>query len=192
MPSATSVHEDADQWVVSADRRATAMSGAALIFSSHPSVVAMITTGLTVVITSSIRPLLKWIEFRAYLSLLRALAPRNDDSRPEYISDAMTAFRSRGKAGKGTCQNDFVESNSSVRVNNSGIDMGYDQPTLGRLSWRVARNIDGGNCVQVALKGDMVVIGKEKNPNGLYLTYTWAEWKAFVESIKQGGFEDLK
>ena len=64
-------------------------------------------------------------------------------------------------------------------------------PTIGALSWLVARNCDGGNCIRVAPNADMIVIGDSKNPDGPSLSYSRAEWAAFVEGIRQGDFDDL-
>lgn len=64
-------------------------------------------------------------------------------------------------------------------------------PTLGDLSWRVARRCDGGNCVQIAPSGDRIVIGDSKVPDGPVLAYSRSEWRAFVEGIRQGDFDDL-
>jgi hypothetical protein len=64
-------------------------------------------------------------------------------------------------------------------------------PTLGNLSWRVARKCNGGNCIRVAPSADMIVIGDSKNPDGPLLSYSRAEWAAFVEGIRQGDFDDL-
>jgi hypothetical protein len=64
-------------------------------------------------------------------------------------------------------------------------------PTLGNLSWRVARNCNGGNCIRVAPSADMIVIGDSKNPDGPLLSYSRAEWAAFVEGVRQGDFDDL-
>lgn len=60
-----------------------------------------------------------------------------------------------------------------------------------QLAWRVARDCDGGNCVRVAPSAGMIVIGDTKNPDGPVLSYTGAEWSAFVEGIRQGDFDDL-
>lgn len=64
-------------------------------------------------------------------------------------------------------------------------------PTLSNLSWRVARNCNGGNCIRVAPRADMIVIGDSKNPDGPMLSYSRSEWVAFVEGIRQGDFDDL-
>jgi len=37
----------------------------------------------------------------------------------------------------------------------------------------------------------MIVIGDSKNPDGPSLSYSRAEWAAFVEGIRQGDFDDL-
>jgi len=63
--------------------------------------------------------------------------------------------------------------------------------TLGELSWRVARQCNGGACIRVASAGDTVVIGDSKNPHGPVLAYSRAEWSAFVEGIRQGDFDDI-
>jgi hypothetical protein len=63
--------------------------------------------------------------------------------------------------------------------------------TLGELNWRVARLCNGGSCVRVAPHGDTVVIGDTKNPDGPILSYSRAEFRDFVEGIRQGDFDDL-
>ena len=64
-------------------------------------------------------------------------------------------------------------------------------PTLGALSWHVARHCDSGNCVRVAPSGDLVIIGDSKNPGGPVLAYDRGEWKTFVEGIRRGDFDDI-
>jgi predicted secreted Zn-dependent protease len=63
--------------------------------------------------------------------------------------------------------------------------------SLGKLSWRVARQCNGGSCVQVAASGDMIVIGDSKFPDGPVLAYSHSEWSTFVEGVRQGDFDDL-
>jgi hypothetical protein len=68
-------------------------------------------------------------------------------------------------------------------------------PTLGSLSWRVARKCDGGSCIQVARSTDRsaetIVIGDSKNPDGPVLSYSRDEWTAFVEGVQRGDFDDI-
>jgi hypothetical protein len=37
----------------------------------------------------------------------------------------------------------------------------------------------------------MVLIGDSKDPDGPVLAYNRAEWKAFVEGVRQGDFDNL-
>ena len=64
-------------------------------------------------------------------------------------------------------------------------------PTAGELSWRTARNCDGGNCIRVATSKDKVTIGDSKNPDGPMLSYSRAEWVAFIDGIKREDIGDL-
>lgn len=66
-----------------------------------------------------------------------------------------------------------------------------DASPLGELAWRVAPECDGGSCVRVAQKGEMVLIGDSKDPDGPVLAYTHAEWRTFTEGIKHGHFDGL-
>jgi predicted secreted Zn-dependent protease len=63
--------------------------------------------------------------------------------------------------------------------------------THSQLSWRTALRCNGGECVQVAPKGDTIIIGDSKSPDGPFLAYSHAEWKTFVEGIRRGDFDDL-
>jgi hypothetical protein len=67
----------------------------------------------------------------------------------------------------------------------------HTPPTPGGFVWRVARDCDGGNCIQVAPSAGMILIGDTKNPDGPVLSYTRAEWDAFVAGIRQGDFDGL-
>jgi Domain of unknown function (DUF397) len=64
-------------------------------------------------------------------------------------------------------------------------------PSLGNLSWRVARKCNGGSCVRVAASGDMIVVGDSKFPDAPVLAYTRDEWITFVDAVRQGEFDDL-
>jgi predicted secreted Zn-dependent protease len=66
-----------------------------------------------------------------------------------------------------------------------------DSGAAAELTWRTARSCDAGTCVQVARKGDTVLIRDSKNVAGPVLTYSGAEWDTFVQGIRQGDFDDL-
>jgi hypothetical protein len=60
------------------------------------------------------------------------------------------------------------------------------------VRWTKAASCAGGNCVQVASTGDgLVLIGDSKNADGPVLSYTRAEWVAFLEGAKNGDFDHL-
>ena len=66
-----------------------------------------------------------------------------------------------------------------------------DQAAHG-LAWRKAR-ISAGNgaCVEAAPLNGMVAVRDSKNPAGPILTYTAAEWRAFLDGAKKGEVDDL-
>lgn len=66
-----------------------------------------------------------------------------------------------------------------------------DPAPLSALAWRVAQRCNGGECIRIAANGDMVLIGDSKNPDGPVLSYSAAEWQAFVEGIRHGDFDNL-
>jgi hypothetical protein len=49
-----------------------------------------------------------------------------------------------------------------------------------------------GNCVEVALDGDMIRVRDSKNPRGGILIFTPAEWDAFVGGVLNGEFDRKK
>lgn len=64
-------------------------------------------------------------------------------------------------------------------------------PTLGELNWHIAAMCNGGACIRVAPRGDQIVIGDSKNPDGPVLTYSRTEWHAFVDGVRQGDFDNV-
>jgi len=49
----------------------------------------------------------------------------------------------------------------------------------------------GENCVQVRSDGDMIVVGNTRSPDGPFLSYTSAEFAAFLDGAKNGEFDDF-
>jgi hypothetical protein len=45
-----------------------------------------------------------------------------------------------------------------------------------------------GGCVEVAIKGNSVAVRDAKNPSQI-LSFTRAEWDAFVQGVKAGEFD---
>ena len=47
----------------------------------------------------------------------------------------------------------------------------------------------GGNCVEVAGFAGQIMVRDSKNPNGPSLTFTVAEWAAFIAGAQDGQFD---
>ncbi len=56
-------------------------------------------------------------------------------------------------------------------------------PTWAKSSYSTP---NGGNCVQVRRITKAVQIRDSKDPDGAVLTFTPAEWRAFVAAVKDG------
>lgn len=59
------------------------------------------------------------------------------------------------------------------------------------LKWRKAQaSVANGRCVEVAMTahGD-VVVRDSKHHEQEMLAFTWQEWKAFIEAVKDGEFD---
>lgn len=57
--------------------------------------------------------------------------------------------------------------------------------------WRKSSRSATGNCVEVRRNGDEVEVRHSKDPNGPVLSYTPAEWGAFLDGARRGEFDDL-
>jgi Domain of unknown function (DUF397) len=58
-------------------------------------------------------------------------------------------------------------------------------------TWRRTSFCGGGECVEVAQQGQMILIRDSKDPSLVPLQYTRAEFRAFAEGIKAGELDDL-
>jgi hypothetical protein len=56
------------------------------------------------------------------------------------------------------------------------------------LSFKRAGACSGGNCVEVAVLADHVLIRDSKNPDVAPLSFTHDEWAAFVKGVENGEF----
>jgi hypothetical protein len=55
--------------------------------------------------------------------------------------------------------------------------------------FKSSRSGNNGQCAEVRDRGDAIDVRDSKNPNGPVLTFTPAEWGAFVEGVKAGEFD---
>ena len=60
-----------------------------------------------------------------------------------------------------------------------------------RPIWRKSSRSDDGNCVEVALTHEPVLVRDSKNTAGPVLRFAPEQWHAFMEGVRLGGFESL-
>jgi hypothetical protein len=61
---------------------------------------------------------------------------------------------------------------------------------LAGAAWhKSSRSSGNGNCVEVAILSDTVAVRDTKDRTGPVLTFTSAEWDAFVAGAKDGEFD---
>jgi hypothetical protein len=61
----------------------------------------------------------------------------------------------------------------------------------GNVAWRISTRSGGGDCVEVAVVDGSVAFRHSHRPDEGIIVYTASEWRAFVEGIKDGEFDDL-
>jgi Domain of unknown function (DUF397) len=86
-----------------------------------------------------------------------------------------------------TCQRRVVRSFSHHPVKVSSIQV----DNMLRGDWKKS-TLSGynGNCVEVAgLAEDTVMVRHSKNPGGGVLSFTAAEWDAFIGGVRNGEFD---
>jgi Domain of unknown function (DUF397) len=73
---------------------------------------------------------------------------------------------------------------------NKGSAMSSSDPVRRNLAWRKARSsVGNGACVEIAPMDGLVAVRDSKDPRGPILTYTTAEWRAFLGGAKKGKFD---
>lgn len=55
-------------------------------------------------------------------------------------------------------------------------------------AWRKSSRCGSNTCVEVAKVGDQFLVRDSKNPGVAALSFTEAEWEAFVEGVNAGEF----
>jgi hypothetical protein len=60
---------------------------------------------------------------------------------------------------------------------------------LDKLTWRTSGRCNNGDCVEVAMLEEEVVVRDSKDRHGLVLRFTAAEWRAFLAGVHAGEFE---
>lgn len=60
---------------------------------------------------------------------------------------------------------------------------------LGRAQWRKSMRSGANNCVEVAFLDGCIAVRDSKDQRGPVLTFTTAEWRAFLDSVRDGAFK---
>lgn len=62
---------------------------------------------------------------------------------------------------------------------------------MNEIVWRKSSRSgsSGGDCVEVAVLPDRVLVRDSKHPDGPALTFTHSEWRAFVGGASDGEFD---
>lgn len=56
-------------------------------------------------------------------------------------------------------------------------------------AWRRSKRCESAQCIEVARIEGLVAIRDSKDPHGVVLTFTLAEWGAFVDGVRDGDFD---
>lgn len=60
------------------------------------------------------------------------------------------------------------------------------------VSWRKSSQSSQGNCVEVSQGHALgVLVRNSRDPEGSILSFTPSEWRAFVEGVKLGEFDEV-
>jgi uncharacterized protein YajQ (UPF0234 family) len=58
-------------------------------------------------------------------------------------------------------------------------------------AWYMAERCDGGQCVQVGIQGESILVRSSIDPDGHRVTLSRDEWQAFIAGVKGGDFDNL-
>ena len=57
------------------------------------------------------------------------------------------------------------------------------------LEWRRSSRCNGGNCVEVAAQGDVVMVRSSADPEGTTLALNCDTWREWISRVKEGVFD---
>ena len=58
-------------------------------------------------------------------------------------------------------------------------------------AWRKTSFCVSGECVEIAQRGDLIILRDSTQPHSTMLHYDVGRWRDFVRNIKAGTFDDL-
>ena len=65
-----------------------------------------------------------------------------------------------------------------------------DSGSTGEPRWRKARRCDSGACVEIATRGEHVLVRESMDPDGTLISLSHDMWKEFVARVKHDDFVD--
>jgi hypothetical protein len=66
-------------------------------------------------------------------------------------------------------------------------------PSTGDLVWyKSSFSGASGDCVEVALTSDRVLVRDSESPGGPLLSFTFTQWDCFLEGVRRGEFDALR
>jgi len=63
--------------------------------------------------------------------------------------------------------------------------------STGEPTWRKAKRCDSGQCVEMARRGESILIRSSVDHDGTYITLSGDEWQEFLSGVKNGDFDSL-
>jgi len=68
--------------------------------------------------------------------------------------------------------------------------MALTQDEVLRLNWRKAkRSMSNGNCTEVTVAADLIVVRDSQDPYGPVLRYPAGSWRSFLHDARMGKFD---
>lgn len=59
------------------------------------------------------------------------------------------------------------------------------------LEWRRSSRCNGGNCVEVAAQGDVIMVRSSADPEGPTLVFSCGTWREWISGVKDGRFRQV-
>ena len=57
------------------------------------------------------------------------------------------------------------------------------------IVWRKSAASTSGDCVEVGISGDSVLVRHSAEPDGPELSFSRSQWLAFLEGVRRGNFD---
>ncbi len=55
--------------------------------------------------------------------------------------------------------------------------------------WRTSSRCESGACVEVGIRGEIVIVRRSQDPEGVSVTLVREMWQEFLARVRDGGFD---